>query len=191
MFRYTDTRAEIRMRKVEVVAGSLVLLVKTITTPAIPTKKTADCFTNTSRYYYHHSNLDAWLPKDQPAQPKSTFSIWQLTEPDIFKQAVENFLGVTGDIRFLAQTLKNRRHTTTLPTVESLIEQQEAGEDVGLWTNGWAESFFGENEDGSVSVVYVRRGGRYWRVYVFPLGYAQVWSVGYRFFFRNSDPVSL
>jgi hypothetical protein len=81
--------------------------------------------------------------------------------------------------------LKEHGCITTLPTIESLIERQEGGQNVGLRTDGWANLFFVEDKDGSVSVVYaLRRGGR-WCVDVDRLGSGDVWDADDRFFFRN------
>ena len=180
-----ENKAEIVMKKVEEAVVVILTLVKTITTPAIAGKKTADCFTNKSRYYYRDNNLDNWLPKDQPAQAESKFSVQKLAHSATFKQAVESFLGVNGDIETLAKALKDRGAITTLPTIESLIERQEASKDVGLLTDIWASFFFVENKDGGVSVVYASRCGRLWHVSVYRLGRVYVWFAAYRFFFRN------
>jgi hypothetical protein len=190
---FLEGKAEIVMKKVEEAAVSLLTLVKTVVTPAIAGKKTSDCFTNKSRYYYRDSNLDARLPKDQPSQTESKFLVQKLSQNATFKQAVESFLGVSGEITVpvLAQMLKSRGHVTTLPVIESLIEQREAGEDVDLRTDGRANFFFVKNknaeddEEGSVSVVYVLRRGRPWGVGVGSLGRGFVWFAAYRFFFRN------
>ncbi|MFA6273216.1 MAG: hypothetical protein WC673_01865 [Candidatus Paceibacterota bacterium] len=158
---------------------------KTIPVSAIGAKPTTDCFTNQSRYYYRDGDLDRYLPKVQPDQPESKFAVCELTEASTFKQMVENILGVQGDINTLSKLLKEHGHTTTLPTIEALIERQENGEDVGLLTNGYANFFFVENEDGSVSVVAVDRGGGQWDVYQRSLGRGHRWFAVYRFFLRN------
>lgn len=171
--------------RVEVVVKSLLTLVKTITTPAIAGKKTANCFTNKSRYYYRDPDLDNWLLKDQPSQPEGKFSVQQLAQPATFKQAVGSFLVVSGNIQTLSGLLKERGCITTLPTIESLIERQESGEDVGLRIDGWGNFFFVENEDESVSVVHASRHGGQWFVYIYRLDDDIVWRADIRFFFRN------
>lgn len=172
--------AEIVMKKV-----SLLTLIKTITVPAVAGKKTSDCFTDKSRYCYRDPDLGAWLPKNQPDQPERNFSVQQLSKDGTFKQAVESFLETSGDVETLAGLLKERGCTTTLPVIESLIERQEGGEDVGLRTNGYANFFFVEDKDGSVSVVRAYRSGGRWRVGVRRLGDGGVWGADGRFFFRN------
>ncbi|MEK7669495.1 MAG: hypothetical protein AAB350_02820 [Patescibacteria group bacterium] len=183
---FMEGRAEIVMKKVEEVVQSLLALVKVISTPAVAGKKTSDCFTDKSRYYYRDSNLDAWLPEDQPEQTESKFSVQKLTQNDTFKQVAESFLNLDqGDIATLAQLLKERGCVTTLPTIDLLIERQEAGEDVGFRTDGWANFFFVENKDGSVSVVNADRYDGQWLAYVSRLDDDNVWDAGHRFFFRN------
>ncbi|OHB01674.1 MAG: hypothetical protein A3A96_03375 [Candidatus Zambryskibacteria bacterium RIFCSPLOWO2_01_FULL_39_39] len=194
---FLEGKAEIVMKKMEKVVMVLLSFVKTITTPTIAGKKTSECFTNKSRYYYRDGNLDVWLPKNQPNQSESKFSVQQLAQSATFRQAVENFLGQSGDIVVLARLLKELGYITTLPTIESLIERQEAGEDVGLWTNGYANFFFveekaeNEGEEPSVSVVGARRHDGQWLVHVDRLDVASEWNTEDRFFFRNSDTVSL
>lgn len=129
------------------------------------------------------------MPKDQPDQEAGEFSVQKLDQASTFKGVAEAFLGVTGDIEFLAKTLKDRGHVTTLPVVEYLVERQESGENVSLLTNGWGNFFFvDEDEDkksSGVSVVYVYRDDRQWYVRVCGLGVGPVWRADSRFFFRN------
>ena len=161
-------------------------LLKTITVGAVNAKTTADCFTDRGRYYHRDGDLDKFLPKVQREQPESNFTPCRLTEAATFKQMAENALGVSGDIKTLSKLLKGRGHTTTLPAIEALIERQENGEDIGLLTNGWANFFFVDNEDGeSVSVVSVRRSDRRWDVRQYSFGRACGWAAVSRFFFRN------
>jgi hypothetical protein len=162
---------------------TLLSVVGTFLFPATKGKKTKDCFTG-EIFGYRDSNLDSLLPENQPDQEAGKFLGRQLSQPATFKQVVENFLGVTGDINLLAKTLKERGHITTLPVIESRIQRQEAGEDVGL-TDDWGNFFFVENKNGSVSVVYAFRSDRQWYVLVRRLGYDREWCAGYRFFFRN------
>jgi hypothetical protein len=181
---FLDGKAEIVIKKVEVIVVSILTFVKIITTPVIKGKKTAKCFTG-KIFGYRDSDLDSWLPKDQSDWPEGKFSAQQLAKNATFKQAVESFLGVSGDTDFLAKTLKERNHITTLSVIESLVERQEAGEDVDIRTDGWANFFFVEDKDGSVSVVGVYCYDRQWYVRVLRLSHAYECSAGPRFFFRN------
>ena len=159
---------------------------KTVTVGAVTAKKTADCFTDKTRYFFRDGDLDKFLPKHQSDQAESRFGVLQLTEPATFKKFVENVLGTKGSLQTLAKLLKERSLTTTLPAIETLIERQENGDDVGLRTDGWANFFFVENEDGdSVSVVYVCRRGRQWDVYQSSCGGGSGWGADARFFLRN------
>ncbi len=176
--------------RAEIIVKSVLAFVMTIAVPAVAGKKTRDCFTNKTRYYYRDSDLDGWLPEDQKEQAGGKFSVQQLNMPGTFKQAVESFLGVTGEIPVLAQTLRDRHCITTLPTIESLIERQEAGENVGLRIDGYANFFFVEEkaEEGkepSVSVVNALRSDDRWNVNVFSLDLGDEWNAGHRFFFCN------
>ncbi|OHB01610.1 MAG: hypothetical protein A3A96_02995 [Candidatus Zambryskibacteria bacterium RIFCSPLOWO2_01_FULL_39_39] len=175
----------------EIVVKSVLSLVATVKVAIVGAKKTADCFIDKTRYCYRDADLDGWLPEDQSIQPESKFSVQRLNTPATFKQAVESFLGVTGDIPMLAKTLRERGCVTTLPTIETLIEQQEGGQDVDLRTNGYANFFFveekaeNEGEEPSVSVVSADRGGGQWGVSVRRLAHDSEWDTEDRFFFRN------
>jgi hypothetical protein len=187
-----DILAKVRL----VLEGTAEIVMKSILSVVATTKgkKTADCFTNKTRYYNPDPDLVNWLPPHQPEQSAGEFSVQQLAMPGTFKQAVENFLGITGEISLLAKTLRERGHVTTLPVIESLVERQEAGEDVGLLTDGWVNFFFvfvgekkeKEDEKPAVLVVYIRRLGSRWRMRLNWLGYGRVLDEGSRFFFRNS-----
>src|SRR3989344_3360904 len=181
-----DEAVETLKTRVETTVKSVVQLLKTITVGAVNAKTTADCFTDRGRYYHRDGDLDKFLPKVQREQPESNFTPCRLTEAATFKQMAENALGVSVDIKTLSKLLKGRGHTTTLPAIEALIERQENGEDIGLLTNGWANFFFVDNEDGeSVSVVSVRRSDRRWDVRQYSFGRACGWAAVSRFFFRN------
>ena len=161
-------------------------LLKTITVGATKTKPTTNCFTDTARYYYRDNDLDRYLPKNQSDQAESQFGVLPLTETTTFKEFAESVLGTQGDLKTLAKLLQQRGYTTTLPAIEVLNERQESGEDTGLLTNGWANFFFVDNEDGeSVSVVGVGRGVGRWGVRRLSFGSGGRWSAGGRFFLRN------
>lgn len=175
-----------RTKKVEEkIVLTLLGLVKMIRLRAVHGGKTVQYFINKSWCYYHDKNLDNWLPKNQPDQAESTYSVQRLTRPATFKEAVESYLGITGDIATLAAALKERKLTTTLPAIETLIERQENGEEIGLRTENWANFFFVEDKDGGVLVVDARRDGSQWCVDVRRLEDGHYWLVENRFFFRN------
>lgn len=188
---FLEGNAELVMKKAEETVASIITLVKTITIPAVAGKKTSDCFMDKSRYYYRDTVLNNWLPNNQSEQIEVKFSVIRLTKYGTFKQVVESFLGQTGDIQTLSRLLKERGHITTLPAIELLIERQEAGEDIGLRNDGWWNFFFVEDSDGGVSVFRANRTGRHWHVAIHRLWSGGVWLADHRFFFRNSDTVSL
>lgn len=148
-------------------------------------KKTKDCFSDESRYYYRDTNLDLWLPEIQPTEPKGKLIVHELNKSATLKQIIENFLRESGDVEILSRGLRSLNIAVTLPRIESLIDRQESGEDVGLLTKGYANFFFVEDKKDGVSVVRVCRPGGPWHVGVHRLGGVYVWFGGGRFFFRN------
>lgn len=162
----------------------LLILIKTFTIGAVTGNKTSDCFTNEERYYYRDADLDTWLPTDQPAQPESNFSVQELGQQATFLEALAS-IGIVGDVASVAKEIKKRGLTTTLPTIETLVERQELGQDTGLRTDGYANFFFVEDKDGGVSLVSLYRDGRQWHVDMSRLDHDNRWYVGNRFFFRN------
>ena len=159
----------------------LLTIVRTVTTSVVAGKKTRDCFTNKLRYLYRDPYLDAWLPANQPEQMRSNFSVQQLNRPATFIQAAEFWLGMK-NMNMEAIPLC----ITTLPTIESLIERQEGGEDVGIGTNGYANLFFvPDGRGGIILVAAVACGNGYWNIYVKLLSYKSLWRDGHRFFFNQ------
>lgn len=169
--------------------GPLLVPLTIVTVPSIKGKKTKDCFRDKSRFNHREKNLDIWLPETQPRQVKSNFSVRQLVQETTFKQTVEDFLGITGEVKNLAQALKSRRAVTTLAVIESLIERQEYGENVGLRTDDRTNFFFVEEnekkEDSGISIVGVGRYCGKWRINISRFSYRGVWHDGNRFFFRS------
>ena len=183
--KFTEAVETLKAKTTESVKSVLKSL-KTITVGATKTKPTTNCFTDTARYYYRDNDLDRYLPKNQSDQAESQFGVLPLTETTTFKEFAESVLGTQGDLKTLAKLLQQRGYTTTLPAIEALIERQESGEDTGLLTNGWANFFFVDNEDGeSVSVVGVGRCGSRWYVIQRSFGGGCGGLAGRRFFLRN------
>ncbi|MBX4209541.1 hypothetical protein KW799_02540, partial [Candidatus Parcubacteria bacterium] len=92
----------------------------------------------------------------------------------------------SSNLDLLAKALIGNGHTVSLAQIELLIEQVEMGEEAQLRTDGYANFFFVEDKNGSVSVVDVRRYDRgRWNVRVHRLGYGIRWGVAFRFFSRN------
>src|SRR3989344_5615303 len=144
-----DILARVRMvleGTAEIISKPFLSFVATIKFVATEGKKTAGCFTDKSRYYTPDPDLVNWLPVDQLPQSAGEFSVHKLDQPGMFKQAVESFLGVTGEISALAKALRERGHTTNLQAIEVLIARQQAGEDVDLRTDGWGNFFFVEEK---------------------------------------------
>ena len=155
--------------------------------PATAEKATADCFTNTKRYYYRDSDLDRWLPKNQRAGVEGSVTAYQLEKELTFKEIAQAFLGIDeANLDDIAKALIAGGHTVVLTQIETLIERTEAGEKTELLTNGYGNFFFVEDNKGRVSVVRVRRYDvRQWCVGVGGLDDVDRWRVVHRFFSRN------
>lgn len=149
-------------------------------------KRTADCFTNTERYYHRDSNLNTLLPEIQPAQEAVEVAVNKLLENSRFVGMVQSLLGTTDTgTTVLSREIIARKYIFFLPQIEQLIDRQESGENVGLRVDGWGNFFLVLNKKGGVSVVCVcRRGGR-WSVGVYDLGNVYVWGAGRHFFSCN------
>jgi len=166
-----------------------------ITLSAVGVKRTKDCFTkmwyrycdpNTKmRYRYRDPNLDLWLHLKQEARASGKATVWQLLKGLTFIEMVQNLLKTSETNRKkLSKLLIEGNHTFTLPEIEALIERQEAGENIGLFVNGYANFLFTEGSDGNVFVVCAYRDGRQWRVGLLRLGFVNRWSAGLRLFSR-------
>lgn len=181
-------RADIVVRKTaEAIATIKNILspVKTITIVATAEKKTADCFADTEKYC-RDSGVTNLFPEIQEARGIEQGVVKQTTEKSKFVGMVQSLLGITDiDTLVLSRAAIAHKHIYTLTQIEELTKLQDAGTDVGLLTNGWANFFLVLNKEESVSVVGVIRIGRMWFVCVDSLGDGFVWSAGRRFFSRN------
>lgn len=153
-----------------------------------PAKKTKDCFKD---FEYRDSDLNAWLPKEQPAT-EGEVTVIERTKEQTFLEMAQEYLGTT-------DTKQIAKHALTLPMVEKLIENADAN---GLRTDGYHNFFFVEDNDGGVSVAsvdrgdsrwfaYVDRHGSRWHAFVFRLGLGGRWYTDYRLLIRNLDAKTL
>jgi len=157
-----------------------------ITLRAVEVKWTKDCFTKMRYRRYRDPNLDLWLPLEQKARGEGKATVWQVLKGFTFIEVVQSLLKTSETNRKkLSKLLIEGKHTFTLPEIEALIERQEAGENIGLLVNGYANFLFTEDSDGNVSVVRACRDGRRWRVNLYRLGFVNRWSAVNRFFYRN------
>lgn len=171
--------------RAEIVIKSILSVFKTVTIMAVAEKKTADCLTNQERYYYRDPNLDALLPEVQEEQTEGKAIAHQLSRPAKFVEMVQNLLCTTEtDIDKLSRLVIEAGQVFSLTQIESLIERQEAGEDIGLRTDSWGNFFLVLNKKGSVSVLYAGRSGGLWVVSLCSLSYGRLWGVEDRFFSR-------
>jgi hypothetical protein len=141
-----------------------------------PAKNTKNCFKD---FYYRDLDLDAWLPENQP-KISGEITVIQLTEELTFLEMAKKYLGSTG-------TEVIKKHTLTLPMVEEMVTKHKDE----LKTDGYANFFFTEDKDGSVSVGFVHRCDRVWNAHVSRLDNDHRWYAGYRFLVRNLDASKL
>lgn len=161
---------------------------------AVAGKKTKECCVGPIwNPNWRDSDLDSWLPGDQPNSDAGVVTVLTPMKDWTFAEAAVSVLNdVSPDtpVETLARLLKERRHTMTLAQVEAMAEATERGEKTGMVVNGYGNFAFVENEDGSVSVVNVRRRGddRPWRASVYELAYDNRWHAGGRLMVCNLDP---
>jgi hypothetical protein len=152
-------------------------------------KKTKECFSG-NIWGYRDGDIDRWLPAGQPAQAGGPVGVYQpqKQEGTTFREMAAATLQVGSGtaLELLGKALKEQGRTFTLPAVEALVERQESGEDVGLRTDGYANFFFVEDSDGSVSVLRAYRRGDRWVGFVDRLDYGFRWRAGRRLLLRNS-----
>ncbi len=181
-------RAEIVVKKIEETVATVKNIFSPIKSVMIgPTKekKTTDCFADSTKYY-RDSSVIKLLPETQEARASEGAVVNQLTENPKFVGMVQSLLNtVETGLASLSRLVIEKKRIFTLTQIEALVELQEAGEDVGLLTNGWANFFLVLNKEGSVSVVNVYRADGQWCVCVYPLGRGLVWLAENRFFYRN------
>lgn len=145
-----------------------------------PAKLTKDCLAGSS-WYYRDSDLDAWLPKKQPAQEGKVTVIIRDKEQTLLEMAQE-YLGTT-------DPEKIKPYCLTLPMAEKMIEERSAE----LRTDGYANFFFVEtgNEEEPVSVADVDRGDPRWYANVRRLGSDDRWHADRRLLVCNLDTKTL
>jgi len=168
--------------------------IKTTTTHVLAGNKTSVCMKG-KHWGYRDPDIDNWLPANQHAQPASSISAYQLQNENgtTLREMAEATLNVGADthLSILAKALKDCGHTLTLLAIEDLVERQEAGEDVGLRTDGYGNFAFIEDADGGVSVLNFSRSGARWSASVNRLGSGVRWVAENRLLLRNSVPSNL
>ena len=123
----------------------------------------------------------------------SAISALALSKRATFVEWASAVLGVSSNtsIETLTKLLKESCHTMTSAQIDEMKAAADRGENTGMRTDGWGNLYFVENEDGSVSVGSVDRGGRDWRASVFRLDYGNRWYAGLRLLIRNLDASKL
>lgn len=168
---------------------SLLHLVRVVSTPAIPGKKTSQCFVG-KLFSHRDSAFDDCLPEFQHDQPESKFLVESLIKPATFKQIVENFLRLRGeDFGVSEQLLLDLEYVTTLPTIESLIKRRKEKENVGIRTDGSGNFFPVEGKNKSVRIVSVRcnarRSASQWDAILLPFNHRKMWEAKHHSLFRK------
>ena len=186
--------AALREKAVPVVKDPTLTLVKSVPLPATSAKNTSECLVG-DIYGYRDADIDRWLRKQQLAKKAAKLCVYAFAKAMSFATMARAVVKVGEDVSLerVGKLLKKRKHTVTLPQLDILIEKQEkffrkqeGGEEVGLRTDGWGNFIFVENEDGTVSVVRVRRDGGRWLRFVNSLAFDYVWLAGYRLVLSNS-----
>ncbi|MEK7109097.1 MAG: hypothetical protein AAB919_01525 [Patescibacteria group bacterium] len=177
------------------VRSPTLVLHKTTPLGEVQAKKTDKCFTG-KQWAYRDGDIDRWLPGQQSAQAACSVGVYQLqnSKGTTFREMAVAALkvGPGTSLDLLAKkAIKEQGFIFTLSAIESMVDRQEGGEDVGLLTNGYANFFFVEDSDGSVSVLRVHRDGGRWRAYVYRLGDGDRWPAEDRLLLRNSDTPTL
>jgi len=157
-------------------------------------KKTDKCFTG-KRWSYRDGDIDRWLPAQQCTQAACSTGVYQLqnSQGTTFREMAATALkiGSGSALDLLAKALKEQKLTFTLSAIEQLVERQESGEDTGLRTDGYANFFFVEDSNGSVSVLNVNRNNGRWDANVSRLVKGDRWDAEDRLLLRNSDTQTL
>lgn len=136
----------------------------TITLPAQPECKTAECFTGDKVFVYRNADFDNWLPATLPATAEVAVNGYKFTK-------------VTTE----AEMMKVGKPFTNLTQIENLILRTEKGEETGLITNGCANLFF-LKVDATVFTVFASRGSVGWSVCLLRFFARNEWSAESRFF---------
>lgn len=179
--------AALREKPMPVVKDPTLTLVKSVLLAATSAKNTAECLVG-NIYGYRDPDIDRWLRKTQLARKATKATVYAFAKDMTFATMARAVVKVGEDVPLekVAKLLKKRKHTLTLPQLDLMVKRQEAGDDVGLRTDGWGNFAFVENEDGSVSVVDVDRDGGRWDRRVDSLGSGRVWRAVGRLVLSNS-----
>ncbi|MFZ1074863.1 MAG: hypothetical protein WAN50_00605 [Minisyncoccia bacterium] len=174
--------------------AALFSVITTTNLAATAAKKTAKCFTASSRYYYRDGDFDRWLPASQPKADACTISTLGFEKDWTFVEAAAKVLGIGAgsSTKLIGQALIENGHTVTLAQIEEMVEATERGEKTGMQTNGYWNFFFVEtgNTDDPVSVAHVYRDDSRWLAYVRRLGDFIRWYADFRLLVRNLKDTS-
>jgi len=163
---------------------------KTVDLVNVKPKKASDCFTG-KLWSYRDVEIDIDLTNEQIADAFNAVGVYMLHDPpgtsfrEMSRAAVQA-VSESSDKEIILR-LKERRLTLTLQEVDSLVERQECGEDVGIHDDGFLNFAFVEDAKGSVSVLSFYRRNRQWEINDIPLALSDRWHAGYRLLLRNTE----
>ncbi len=152
--------------------------------PAKPAMLVANCFTG-KHIAWRDDDLDKWLAKTVPAKGEGKVSYFQLPRNMQNRELAAEVVGKSGTEEELKKFLKEQGKTYHLAQVDDLLIRTDRGEETGLLTNGWANLFFIEDENGAVFVLGARRHDGGWNVRVGDFAYGGWWFAGFRCFSSN------
>lgn len=152
--------------------------------PAKPAIKVVDCFKG-GHIAYRDGDLGKWLARGVPAVAEGKSRYFTLPRAMQNREIAAEMTGKAGTDEEQKEFLKKQGKTYHLGQVDDLLLRTDKGENTGLLTNGWANIFFVEDEEGNVFVVRACRDDDGWGVCVGGFGHDDGWFDGYRGFSRN------
>lgn len=130
--------------------------------PALAAKATSNCFSNKQRYYYRDPDIKNFLPSIQSGGCGGEFNLFKLNRRGTLKD-LANFFGFKHEYEVI-QMIKDKGATTTLPTIEWLIDKHEKDKYSGLVDNGDANLFPVLDKNGTPLFVDVSKNRNKWSV---------------------------
>lgn len=147
--------------------GTGIKILRALQLEEIPGKKTTDCFTKKWSKDRDLTALQQYLPEEQRIQPAGSLLIFELGPNNTSStiQSIASYvLRLAWDVlefgfplESVSKLLIRRGHTMSLPALESLVERQMRGDDVGFKRTGtWAPEIWSFVEDRNGEVVICR-----------------------------------
>ncbi|MEO6536791.1 MAG: hypothetical protein ABIT47_03775 [Candidatus Paceibacterota bacterium] len=160
-------------------------------------KETKMCLVGEHWMGVRSGNFSKWLPAFQPKADASVITVLKPSGFWTFVDAVVSILKASPNTppTTIGSLLKTHGHTMTLPQVELMVEATRRGQKTGMLTNGHANFFFLEKEDGSISLgsVTCAVNDPRWGQYIYELSKCGDYKQDdvYRLMLCNMDPSKL